>query len=621
MEEVVMKKFPAVVTFAVLLALLLALVPSAALAQEEVTCESDAIVQGEDSLSTLAEKYYGNILAYPVIVDATNAKAATDSSYAKIDDPNVIELGWKLCIPPGEVAQNLLNESVFTQVSQDAAAKTLVVALTEDSVTMDPSRVYEFHAITVLRSVYETLIDFPPGRQDQLVPRLAENWTISDDGLVYTFTIAQGHVFSTGRPVTAEDVAFSLRRIKNLKGTPAFLAAAIAKVEATDPSTVVMTLSEPDPAILSKLVSDYFGVMDSAEAKAHGATDAEDADQTDTAEEWLNNNSIGSGPYMLQCWVPRVEAILVRNPQYPGQPGAFERVIYRTVSEAAAQKLALEAGDLDIGLDVSADQIPSFKENSNLAVYEGLSPSVFFLIMNMDPAIGGPMAQDAVQDAIRLAVDYDGIKQLVGGSAATPVNIMPVDWAYALDPAKAITRNVDAAKAKLAEAGFANDLTVDLEYPEYTSGGVSIPTLAQKIQADLAEADITVNLVPGDIGPALQKYRDGKAAFGLWLWGPDFVDPIDRLAFTPGGVVGLRVNWTEDKASAALNDAVKRAKVVTADADRAAAFTDIQNIMLDENPFVFLVQSGTQVAYNANIKGFVYLGTTAGRVDPYLMSK
>ncbi len=616
-----MKKVAYVTSIIMLLALLLTLLPVAALAQEEVVCEADATVQGEDSLSTLAEKYYGNILAFPVIVDATNAMNATDSSYAKITDPNVIEPGSKLCIPPGEVAQKMLNESVFTQISQDKAAQTLVIALTEDSVTMDPSRVYEFHAISVLRSVYETLVDFPPGRQDQLVPKLAESWAISDDGLVYTFTIAEGHVFSTGRPVTAEDVAFSLRRIKNLKGTPSFLATAIASAEATDPNTVVMTLSEPDPAILSKLVSAYFGVIDSTEAKAQGASDAEDADQTDTAEEWLNDNSIGSGPYKLQSWQPHVEAILVRNPNYLGQPGAFERVIYRTVSDAAAQKLGLEAGDLDIGLDISADQVPSIKENSNLAVYEGLSPTVFFLIMNMDPAIGGPIAQDAVQDAVRLAIDYEGIKQLVGGSAATPVNIMPVDWAYALDPNSAVKRDVAAAKAKLAEAGLADGFSVDLEYADFSSGGVSLSTLAQKVQADLAEAGITANLVPSDIGPALEKYRAGQQALGVWLWGPDFVDPIDRLAFTPGGVVGLRANWSEDKASAGLNDAVKQAKVVTADADRSAAFTQIQQIMLDESPFVFLIQSGTQVAYNANIKNFFYLGTTAGRVDPYLMSK
>jgi peptide/nickel transport system substrate-binding protein len=241
--------------------------------------------------------------------------------------------------------------------------------------------------------------------------------------------------------------------------------------------------------------------------------------------------------------------------------------------------------------------------------------------MNMDPDIGGPMAQDAVQDAVRLATDYEGIRTLVGGSATTPVNIMPVGWAYALEPVQAVSRNVDAAKAKLAEAGFADGLTVDLEYPDFTSGGVSISTLAQKVQADLAEAGITVNLVPGDIGPALEKYRAGEAGFGLWLWGPDFIDPIDRLAFTPDGVVGNRVNWTADNSSADLVDAVNRAKVATDPADRAAVFTQIQSVMLDESPFVFLVQSGTQVAYNANIQNFYYLGTTGGRIDPYLMSK
>lgn len=616
-----MKKVNSLVSIMLLLALLLAVLPGAALAQDEVKCDSDVTIQGEDSLSNLALKYYGNVLAYPVIMDATNAMNAKDSSYAKIDDPNVIEPGSKLCIPPGEVAQQLLNEKVFTQVSQDQASKTLVVALTEDSVTMDPNRVYEIHAGTVLHDVYETLVAFAPGRMDKLEPKLAKSWTISPDGLVYTFTFDEGHKFSTGRPVTAEDAAFSIRRTKNLKGNPSFLAEAVAKVEAPDAKTVVLTLSTPDPAILAKLAGIWFGVVDSTEAKAQGASDAEDADKSDTAEQWLNNHSIGSGPYMIQSWQPKVEAILARNPQYPGAPGSFERLFYRVISESAAQKLALEAGDIDIALDITADQLPSLQENSNVTLFQGQGDGVYFLIMNMDPAIGGPVAQDAVQDAIRLAIDYDGLKTLVGGSAATPVNIIPVGWAYALDPAKTPKRDVAAAKAKLAEAGFADGFTTDLEVADYTISGVSFVTLAQKVQADLSEIGITVNIKSSDIGPALQKYREAKAGFGLWQWGPDFTDPIDRLAFTPGNKVGLRVNWTEDKASAGLNDAVKRAEVATADADRAAAFTDVQNIMLDESPFVFLVQNGTQVAYNAKLKGFVFLGIVAGRIDPYLMSK
>jgi peptide/nickel transport system substrate-binding protein len=608
-----------IISILVLFTLMLALVPSPALAQGEVTCESDVVVQAEDSLSILSDKFYGNVLAYPVIADATNAIAATDSSYATIDNPDVIEVGWKLCIPSTEVAQAMLNESVFTQVS--AGETTLVVGLTEDTVTLDPSAAYEFHATTVHRPIYETLTAFPPGRVDEIIPGLAESWTISDDGLVYTFTIAEGRRFSTGRTVTAQDAAFTLNRVRNLKGNPAFLTDNIASVEAADERTVIITQKEPDPSLLSRLAFSSLGIMDSEEAKAHGATDAEDAAETDTAEEWLNSNSIGSGPYMLQKWEPKVEVILVRNPEYSGPAAAIDRVILRTMSDAAAQKLALEAGDLDIGLDISADQVPSLRENPNVEVFEALSDTVFFLIMNMDPAIGGPMSNDLVQDAIRLAVDYEGIRLLVGGAAATPVNIMPVHWAYALDSSQAIQRDVEAAKAKLAEAGFPDGLTIDLEYPEFSSGGVAVGTLAQKVQADLAEAGITVNLKPGDIGPALEKYRNGESPFGLWLWGPDFIDPIDRLAFTPGGKVGLRVNWDESNASPELVAAVNRAKVATAPPDRNAAFTEIQQIMLDESAFVFLVQSGTQVAYNAAIDGFVYTSTALGRIDPYTMSK
>lgn len=614
-----MKKMVHVTTVVLLLALLLSLVSTTALAQEEeVVCNEDAVVQAEDSLSNLALKYYGNLLAYPVIVDATNAKAATDSSYATIADPNVIEAGSKLCIPPGEVAQKMLNEQVFTAVAADEAANTLVIGLTEDTVTLDPSRAYELHAISIHRPIYETLTTFPPGRVDEIVPGLAESWTISADGLVYTFTLKQGPKFSTGRPVTAADVAFSLNRIKNLKGNPSFLADTIASVEGPDERTVVITLKESDPALLAKLAFTSMGVLDSAEAQAQGATDNP---ETDKAEQWLNQNSIGSGPYMLQRWEPRVEAILVRNPNYAGTPAAIGRVIYRTIADAAAQKLALEAGDLDIGLDVSADQVPGLKENPAITVYEGTSDLAMFLIMNMDPQIGGPLAQPAVQQAVRQAIDYDGIRQLAGGAAATPVNIIPVHWAYALDPAQAIQRDVAAAQAKLAEAGFGNGVTIEFEYPEFTLGGLAFATLAQKVQADLAEAGITVQLKPADINVALENYRNGKESMGLWYWGPDYIDPIDRLAFTPDGKVGLRANWTKANASPELVAAVEQAKVVTEPAERERVFTEIQERMLTESPFVFVVQNGTQVAYNSAIEGFVYDSIALGRINPYTMSK
>ncbi|HMR64760.1 MAG TPA: LysM peptidoglycan-binding domain-containing protein, partial [Anaerolineae bacterium] len=99
-----MKKMVNVLSMLVLVTLLFSVAPAYTLAQEEVVCEQDVVVQADDWLSKIAEKAFGNPLAFQAIADATNAIAATDDSYNRIDDVNVIEPGWKLCIPSGEQA-------------------------------------------------------------------------------------------------------------------------------------------------------------------------------------------------------------------------------------------------------------------------------------------------------------------------------------------------------------------------------------------------------------------------------------------------------------------------------------------------------------------------------------
>lgn len=505
------------------------------------------------------------------------------------------------------------------ETAEDGEGETLVIGLAEDTVSLDPGRSYETHATTVHKAIYETLVTFPPDNVEELVPGLATDWEISDDGLTYTFTLDEGRTFSTGRTVTADDVVFSITRLKNLKGNPSFLADNIANVEAEDEQTVVITLNEPDPSLLARLAFTAFGIVDSEAAQAQGATAGEDAAETDEAEEWLNNNSIGSGPYMLQKWEPGVETVLVRNPEYSGEPAAIERVIYRTMDEASAQKIALEAGDLDIALDVTPDQVASLKQSDTISVYEGVSDWVFFLLMNADPEVGGPMAEDAVQDAVRLALDDEGIRALAGGAAAIPVNIMPVHWPYALDQSQRITRDVEGARAKLAEAGYEDGLDVTLEYPEFTVAGIPWATLAQKVQADLNEVGFNVTLQPAELEVSLEAYRNGEQAFSLWAWHPDFVDPVDRTAFMPGGKVGLRANWTEERASDELAEVTRQARVTTDPTEREEVFQRAQELMLDESAFAFVVQPGLQVAYQSGLDGFAY--NNQWRVDPYTMNK
>lgn len=135
-----MKKLVNTIRVMVLLALLLTLAPTVILAQEEVTCESDAIVQADDWLSKIADKFLGDVLAFPAIVEATNAKAATDDTYATIDNPDVIEPGWKLCIPSSEAAVAALEVTSGSEFWGQAAQPYAGVTIRGVSESTPPSR-------------------------------------------------------------------------------------------------------------------------------------------------------------------------------------------------------------------------------------------------------------------------------------------------------------------------------------------------------------------------------------------------------------------------------------------------------------------------------------------------
>ena len=499
-----------------------------------------------------------------------------------------------------------------------AGSDTLVIAIAEDTASYDPQRAFETLPSIVHKATYQTLVTFPADSVETVIPDLAASWEISDDGTVYTFTLAEGRTFSDGSPVTAADVVFSFNRLKNLTGNPSFLADGIASVEAPDDTTVVMTLENPDPSILAKMVFDGFSVVNMDVVMENGGTDAEGAATADTAEEFLNQNSAGSGPYVLESWEPGVETVLVRNENYWGDPAPIGRVIFRNIPEAATQKIQLEAGDIDIAFDLSADQVPGMMDNPDVFIYLGLSDTLVFLKGNQDPEIGGPMADPLVQKAVRLALDYEGIRLLAGGESVTPASMLPAGFLGAKDP-NTLTRDVEGAKALLAEAGYADGMDVELAYPDFTFAGVNFGTFAQKIQADLAEVGINATLAPAEVQVALEAYRQGTEPFGLWLWLPDYRDSLDYVEFLPEGVVGLRTNWTNDNADQAILDLRDALKVETDDAVRAGMFGEMQDYLIESGPYAPIIQPGLQIGLNSAIEGFVY--NPQWRVDVSLLSK
>jgi peptide/nickel transport system substrate-binding protein len=299
--------------------------------------------------------------------------------------------------------------------------------------------------------------------------------------------------------------------------------------------------------------------------------------------------------------------VLVRNPTYWGPAPYYDRITLSTVADANTQLMMLQAGDVDIALNLGAEQIKGIAGVPGITVLDAQSLTTSFLLMNRDAAIGGPVADPRVQRAIRLALDYAGIQAIAGPGMRTPLAPFPLGLLGSLPPGD-VSGYPKAAEAKalMAEAGFAGGFSTKLYVPTSTVVGVELLTLAQKIQNDLAAIGITTELVPENVTISLQTYRTGKQSLGLWYWTPDYPDNNSQIVFLPGNTVGLRANWTADQ-NPALAALGKQAATEIDNAKRVELFTKIQQALIEDTPFAMLLQHTSQYAVRTGVTGADYL--------------
>jgi peptide/nickel transport system substrate-binding protein len=507
---------------------------------------------------------------------------------------------------PLALATGLACLLLIAGLVQAQVEEVIVIGHAEITEAYDPAHAFNPTSGMVNRVAYDTLVTFPDADASSIEPLLAESWTISDDGLVYTFTLRDGVVYANGDPLHAEDVVFSFNRLKRVRAQPSFLADIIASLEAIDDRTVAITLSEVRPSFLAELANTAFSVTNADVVRANGGTDAEDAAATDTAQSYLNQTSAGTGPYVLESWAPQDRTVLVRNPNYWGEQPYFDRVIIVNIPEAATQRVALVSGNIDLATDLTPDQVVALEDDENIEIYLGPGRWTHFLLMNRDSDIGGPMADPLVARAVRYALDYEGYRDLWAGSV-TPGSNMWVGLAGAFGEDRAMQRDLESARALMEEAGYGDGFEVTLHYPDMTFAGVSLSTNAQKLQADLAEIGIVARLLPGEVQVALEGYRSGQQGFAYWFWGPDKLDPVDFLEFLPGGKVAEeRARWTADMVDTDVMTLVRRAHEETDPAARLELFAQLQAWAQQHSAFAPFNVPAVQTAYRADVDGYVW---------------
>lgn len=482
-----------------------------------------------------------------------------------------------------------------------AQAKQVVLGVSMAATTMDPAHEYEADAEMALHSVYMTLVTSDYADESKILPSIASDWTISDDGLTYTFNLIQGIRFTTGKELKASDVAFSLNRLKGAAGNPSFLMETVENVEAAGDYEVVITLNTPNPALLNILTRASAGIYDAEAAQANGAT----CDSSDAGQAYFDTTSIGCGPYKISSYNSGSELVLVKNPDSYFPQGNIDTYILRNIADASTQQMELEGGDLDFALDLTADQTALLADNDKIKLVSFDTMDIFFLGLNASQEYGKELSDPEVRKAIRYAIDFDGLCALAGNGATTPAGIIPNGFVgYAGE--NQIQRDVEKAKQILADAGYPNGVTFTMGViPDMAPDGVSFMMLAQKLQSDLAEAGITVNIEPQEVAVYLEGYRDGTQQAVMCQWGPDYNDSNNQLAFLPGNTVGLRLGWSADM-DPELAELADKAAVETDTAKREALFLEIQNEMNEKSaPAIVLLQAGKTWAVSSRLTDLV----------------
>jgi peptide/nickel transport system substrate-binding protein len=499
---------------------------------------------------------------------------------------------------------------------QAAKVPTLIVDWNiSDAITLDPGHAFQLTNELVDHSAYDTLVTIHGGDVGHIRPDLATSWRIAGDNTVFTFKLRRNVPFASGNPLTANDVVFSYRRLQYLRDLPATLTRPMKSILALDASTVQITLRAPDISFLAALVATPFSVLDSKLLMSEGAKDTPDAFRTDSAQTYLDHTSAGSGPYMLTEWARNTRIVLRRNPHYWGPRPYFEVVILNDVTNPEVQKLDLQKGAADIAFNLTDDQAAALKSDHTVRIVTSLTLDYFYLAMNVSPAISKPLSDPLVRQAVRYAIDYDGINSLNDGASVQLASVIPIGYvgnSAADNAALRVKTDVNRARALLAQAGYPKGFSVTLTYPtNFSYDGIAFDPLAIKIINDLKAAGITATPQGEQPTVAIPAYRAGKPSMVLWIAIPSYPDANDYLSlFGPGDSMARRSHYLQDDNLPGL---IALGVATGNTATRAAIYKQVQEQLLKTGPYAVLVQPEYPVGLRADLKGFAY--SPLGQVD------
>ncbi|MCC6944728.1 MAG: ABC transporter substrate-binding protein [Thermomicrobiales bacterium] len=432
----------------------------------------------------------------------------------------------------------------------------------------------------VWRALYNNLIEL--GQTGDPIPELATEWTISDDGLTYTFSLQPGVTFHDGTVLDAAAIQASLDRFRAEGSTfsGAEKLRVISEIDSSDPGTLVITLSAVNAPFLATLAT--CPVVSPTAVEEMG--------------EDLTLHGVGSGPFKFESWEPNATAVFSRNENYwelapDGEPyPLLDEFVLDGVPDDSVRLLNLRSGQFQIIDRINPRDLASVSGDPNIQTVETPHATPHIVAMNPNRA---PFDNLLLRQAVSHALDRQAIiDNLSFGTGYTTTLPFPRDaWFFVDDPAPVY--DADRAKELLAEAGFSDGIDVKLTHINRTVD----TQLAQIVKAQLEAVGFRVEIESLERTTWVDLWKAGDGELGLLQGSAQPTDPdVEAGIFLAGSFI----NWTE-YTNPDVQELLAAANAVTGREERLAIWKEIAGHVVEDAVYIYIGNTPTVAGIRSNV--------------------
>jgi len=486
--------------------------------------------------------------------------------------------------------------------------KEFIIANSMNFSAWDPVRDTSANYIWMYNLVYDSLL-FQDLETGEYLPRLATEWEFSEKNTVLTLKLRNDAYFSNGEQFDADDVVFTLERMHAFpdKTVPKMFAD-VEKVEVVDQFTVKYILKNPNPDFLCTLAQPYNVMMNRDAFSKDPATGEYDWEwpevNTTRIEDGNNGRLIGTGLYVYEDFVDNDYASVVKRTdgKYWGEDNPTERFIFRTIPEASARLLALEAGEVDYVFSVSADDKAFVEDNDDLVLVSGGRTGIHYMAFNYsNGAAGAPYGDQNFRLAFTKALNREELSLAMYAGLAKPAysNYSQYQFGYASQE-QVHGYDPEAAKEYLAKSSYKGEEIVIATTPSYKNMALTMCDQLRKIGINASVRDENATT----IWTTLKNEEQDAHIYNINM-NPNG-DDLRRFLTTSGGIPAIDVNPLKDQ----LWELFDKALATEGDAEREEIYAEIQRLVAEDCYLLPLIVPGAIDAQSANVEGTYWRANT-----------